>query len=249
MGLKIIIICFLINLNLISQNEYNCKLGGDGNTGNYNSIGLTLDLKAKFKDSSSIYQEYNTFYRLSAQSAYKSQKLNLYENELYLNVYNYKEINKFKFIISSELEHSYMRSIKYRANFGIGIGYTIVKSKIFKLNISEILLPEFFNSDLGEFYDVFNIRSSTRIKGEIKVDKIKFSTLNLIQPVFYNSKNINSLENNINLRSFNELDFSISKYFSFGINYLLTIQGYSSYINAEIKPIEQTFFISLKYSR
>ena len=29
----------------------------------------------------------------------------------------------------------------------------------------------------------------------------------------------------------------------------VAIQGYSSYINAEIKPIEQTFFISLKYSR
>jgi hypothetical protein len=249
MGIRTVILFFLVNTNLLSQNEYDFKLGGDGNTGNYNSIGLTLDLKTKLKDSNSIYQEYNTFYRLSAQSAYKSQKLNLYENELYLNLYNYKEIKKFKFIVFSEIEHSFMRSIRYRANFGIGLGYTFVNSKIFKLNISEILLPEFFNSDLGEYYDVFNIRSSTRIKGEFIIDKVKLSTLNLIQPVFYNSKNITSLENNLNLRSFNELDFSISKYFSIGINYLLTIQGYSSYINAEIKPIEQTFFISLKYSR
>jgi hypothetical protein len=68
MGIRIIILFFLANTNLLSQNEYDFKLGGDGNTGNYNSIGLTLDLKTKLKDSNSIFQEYNTFYRLSAQS-------------------------------------------------------------------------------------------------------------------------------------------------------------------------------------
>ena len=48
MGIRIIILFFLFNSNyLLSQNEYDFKLGGDGNTGNYNSIGLTLDLKTK----------------------------------------------------------------------------------------------------------------------------------------------------------------------------------------------------------
>jgi hypothetical protein len=241
----ILLLLLIIPIEAFSQTKGFISIGGDWNSGNFQSIGLTLRSELK-KDSGNYQWAVSPTYRWSEQSKVGGGQLNLYENELYLTGNLTKSLAKsWKVIGFSENEKSYLRKIDLRSAAGLGIGVDLFNNGGFRISVSELILPEYYWSSLNTDLNNFNVRGSTRLKLEINGKLFKFSSINLVQPAIYSSRQV-SFADNLNIRSNSSISIKIKDRYETGILHTLTYQGYPYYINKTIVPMQQGASIFFK---
>ena len=219
-------------------------LQGNYTSGNYNNytLGSKLDLRLNVKNSS---------FELASSIRYTeydpgNSSFQLKENEKY-NVISYSHYwKKLKLLCFSEQEKSYLRKVDNRYSIGVGIGYKFIESKTTKFEISEVILPEQVNY-INSAYNITSLRYSTRIKFIYTENRFKFSTINLIQPSLWNSKDVD-YTNNFNIRSSTTFDFAIIKELSIGLSNDFIIQTYVSKIFPAKRSYDNSITFYLKVS-
>jgi hypothetical protein len=192
----------------ISQIKYTNTIGGNytqGNTGIF-LVNLQSNIKndsSKIKWSISPYLCYSKIQ--SNGNWYQKQR------ECYITTSFIKRNGKWNYYLFSDIENSYQKKIILRSSIGIGIGKNLIDNKEFFLSLSDALLPEIYEVDTtSNLYKHINgmyqtsIRNSIRIKFETK-GKIKFNSIELIQPSIYNFNQ--KKVNNLNLRFENSSPF------------------------------------------
>jgi hypothetical protein len=175
--------------------------------------------------------------------------LTLREREAYLNTQYTHRWQSLRVIFYAEGEHSYLRKVDLRGQLGLGIGYKLAKTSQFEMDISEIILPEFLNSGLGEQFNTLAIRLSTRLKIAYAKGGFKLSHITLIQPAVYSLREGNTqipIGDNFNLRSNTTLEYPLKKWLLIGLGNEVIIQTYSAAVNPAIKPIDYSFSIQIK---
>lgn len=241
----IFLLLLIIPIEAFSQTKGFISIGGDWNSGNFQSIGLTLRSEIK-KDSGNYQWAIAPNFRWSEQSKVGGGDLNLYENELYLTGNLTRSLVKsWKVIGFSENEKSYLRKIDLRSAAGFGIGVDLLNLKGVRLSVSELILPEYYWSSLNTELNNFTVRGSTRFKLEINGKILKFSSVNLIQPAIYSSRQV-SFADNLNIRSNSSISTKLKDRYEVGVLHTLTYQGYPYYINKTIVPMQQGASIFVK---
>ena len=69
----------------------------------------------------------------------------------------------------------------------------------------------------------------------------------LFQPSIISNRNVGFYEN-LNSRTISNLTFKINDHYNVGLSHILTYQGYPTYLNNQIKALEQTTNFVLTYS-
>jgi len=217
----------------------NLSIGANGSRGNFSSLGLTVKAEIK-KDTGNYNWSINSNYRWSEQSPYGTARMNLYENEFYVTANLTKAIGRnWKLMSFTEDEKSFQRKINLRSSVGLGFGLTVIKTKKCTLNISELVLPEYYSSSSNMDMDNFTVRASTRIRFDAIKSQIKISSITLFQPAIYSDRQV-SFQNNLNIRSTNSINLTLTKKYSIGLLYILSYQAYPYYINKAVNPLQET---------
>jgi len=217
----------------------NLSLGADGTRGNFSSLGLTVKTEIK-KDTGKYSWAINSNYRWSEQSPYGKTSMDLYESEFYTTANLTKSLgNNWKLTAFTEDENSFQRKINLRSSVGLGFGLTVIKTKKCTLNISELILPEYYSSSSNADMNNFTVRASTRFRFDAIHSLVKVSSITLFQPALYSDRQV-SFNNNLNIRSTNSIVLSLTKKYSIGLLYVLSYQGYPYYINKAVSPLQET---------
>jgi hypothetical protein len=217
----------------------NLSLGADGARGNFSSLGLNVKAEIK-KDTGKYAWSINSNYRWSEQSPYGTTSMNLYESELYTTANLTKDLGRnWKLMGFTENEKSFQRKINLRSSVGLGFGLSIIKTKKCTLNISELILPEYYSSSSNADMNNFTVRASTRFRFDAIHSLVKVSSITLFQPAIYSDRQV-SFNNNLNIRSTNSITLSLNKKYSIGLLYVLSYQGYPYYINKAVSPLQET---------
>jgi len=241
----LLVLLLLIPIKAVSQTKGFISIGGDWNSGNFKSVGITLRSELK-KDSGDYQWAISPNYRWSEQSKVGGGKLNLYENEVYVSGNLTKALKLgWKIVAFSENEKSYLRKIDLRSAAGFGAGHDLINKKGINLSISELILPEYYWSSLDPELNNFTVRGSTRIKIEIVRRSVKFSSISLIQPALYSSRQVGFLDN-LNIRSNSTISTKLKDKYEIGVVHNLSYQGYPYYINNTIVPMQQGASIFVK---
>lgn len=245
MRIFLALIFILLTNQSLGQVKGFLSFGGDLNSGNFNSIGLTA--RGELKIDTNLKQfVISSAYRWSEQSS-GNNELKKYEDELYLTSNLSRSIKNWKVLGFAEAERSYLRKIDLRSSAGLGAGYEIFNGKGWSINISEILLPEYYWSDVNSQWNNFTIRASTRFKIEYESVIIKITSVSLFQPSIFSSRETSFLYN-LNARNNTAVSVKIANKYEVGLSYVLTYQGYPAYINSTIRPTQQNSSVFLKYS-
>lgn len=157
-----------------------------------------------------------------------------------------------KFMVFSEQEHSWLRKVLFRANLGIGGSFKFIHTKVFTVEASEAILPDFYLSITNVRRDYFAIRPSTRLKIRIESYPVRFETINMVQPEIAGWElsghyDIIDQKFNTNFRSITTLDIAIKKGFSVGTRLDFIYQSYPHLVDPNIKPYDLTFIFYLRY--
>ena len=259
------ILLFLISLNCFSQKDsticnrdtlhFNILVGGQLTAGNFNNFGFSAssDLRKVHKrDFWSVSPSFRiTMLKSSSTSkSYQKKELEFYSNQSYERKYD-----KWKFILFSEIEHSYLRKVKFRTDIGIGGGYQFINNKRVLIDLTEVILPDFYISDTMS-RDNFTLRSSTRLKFILRLDPVTISSINLFQPElcgwdFLNGHIINPADN-INFRSTTTIDVMIKRGFSIGGKLDYIYQTYPHFISensvVKISPYDIVTSVYIKWT-
>lgn len=219
-------------------------LGGDANFGNFNSVGLTLRSELK-KDTGDYTWAISPNYRWSKQSKPGESEYIKYEDELYLTSSLTKRWGNWKILGFNENERSYLRKIDLRISGGFGLGHSIIKNKNWDVNLSEVILPEYYWSGVNTEWNNFTVRASSRFKAEFNSKSFNFSSITLFQPAIFSSREV-SFSDNLNLRSSNQVSYKIASGREIGLVYIGTYQGYPYYISKSIKPGQQNVSLFFK---
>ena len=241
-----IVILVVLAVEAHSQLKGSFQAGGNANYGNYSMISFhaSADL---VKEYSHHTWSFTPSYRWSRRSSYGSDKLNLYEDELYLDASWSKSIkNGWKMIAFTEDEKSFLRKMVLRASLGAGIGKQLIDTLGFNATLSEVILPEYYWSTMKSANNGV-IRLSTRFKLIYENTRLIISSITLYQPAILSERDV-TYSNNLNIRSTNSVTVKAGKKFSVGISHLLIYQGYPHYISISVKPLENDFAMNLKYS-
>ena len=241
------LIMVLVSLSALSQKDtsitkcdtslrFNILAGGQITAGNFNNFGFTTCAELK-KVNHRNYWTISPTFRITMQKAagdsvYRKKELEFYSNQAYERKYD-----KWKIIVFSEIEHSYLRKVKFRTDFGVGGGYQLIRGKNVFLEITEVILPDVYISDTAS-RDNFTLRSSTRLKFVVKLDPITISSINLFQPELcgWDFKGyIISAGENINFRSTTSIDVAVRKGVSIGGRLDYIYQTYPHVISEELR--------------
>ena len=239
--MRYLLLVILLGLAQIGNGQIakNLSLGADGSKGNFSSLGLTVKLEIK-KDTGKYAWSVNSNYRWSKLSPYGTVHMNLYENEFYTTANLTKTLTgNWKLMGFTENEKSFQRKINLRSSVGLGFGLTIIKTKKYTLNISELILPEYYSSSSNADMNNFTVRASTRFRFDAINSLVKVSSITLFQPAIYSDRQV-SFNNNLNIRSTNSITLSLTKKYSIGLLYVLSYQGYPYYINKAVSPLQET---------
>ena len=168
--------------------------------------------------------------------------------------------DKSKLMGFVDLDHSNLRSIFLRTDFGEGYLFNIINKKGMRFDISEAFIMEKTrtlenNSDL----DLFTVRMSTRIRFNAMLGNIHVSFISLIQPAlkqfFLNDRNkFISVNDNFLSRSTLVAELPVYKNLTFAVTFNYIVETYSNYLSNEQKikvltpqPIDYNLQIGLKY--
>lgn len=225
------------------QTTSSFQVGGSGLIGNYRAVGLSASGEIERSDSLSVIN-ISPSYQWSEQSAYGSDKLNLYQNEFYMTATASKRIGRLKFITFTENESSYQRNIDIRSSVGVGLGGILVNARNFEVSASNAILPEYF---LGSSSTKNNltVRNSVRLKIVATVKKLEIKSVSLFQPAIQSSRGVVGADN-LNMRSINTIAIRISEHYSIGIQIVSSYQGYPHYLDPSVKLAEHSGYIVLK---
>lgn len=239
--MRAIVILTLLLLSHIgySQVTGNLSIGGEMIRGNANN--LMADIRSEIK-SDSLKVNFNV--SPSFRYAYLINERRTLNRETYMSSSLERKWHRLKLIAFNENENSYNRKIRYRGSLGIGAAYQLINNQNFKIDVSEIILPEaIFLEDVSRT----SIRLSTRIKVAYQKSNVKFTSITLLQPSVYSLPEI-SLKNNFNARTTNFFEVAFAKNFSFGAGFDAVMQTYPSYIDNEVKPLDTRTYCLIKYN-
>jgi hypothetical protein len=238
--MRYLILVTLLTLSQISNGQIakNFSLGADGSKGNFSSLGLTVKTEIK-KDTGNYTWAINSNYRWSKQSPYGKTAMALYESEFYTTANLTKSLNSnWKLMCFTEDEKSFQRKINFKSSLGIGLVRSILKNTKYTINISEVILPEYYSSSSNTSMNNFTIRASTRFRFDYVNSIVKVSSITLFQPAIYSDRQV-SFSNNLNVRSTNSVSVNLNKKYSVGLLYILSYQGYPYYINKAVSPLQE----------
>ena len=245
MRIFLALIFILLTNQSLGQVKGFLSFGGDLNSGNFNSVGVTIKGELKI-DTNQKQLTVSPSYRWSEQSS-GTDEMQKYEDELYLTSNLTKSIKNWKVLGFAEAERSYLRKIDLRSSVGVGAGYEIFNCKGWSVNLSEVLLPEYYWSDVNSQWNNFTVRASTRFKVEYESVILKITSVSLFQPSIFSSRETSFLYN-LNARNNTAVSIKIANKYEVGLSYVMTYQGYPAYINSAIRPAQQNSSVFLKYS-
>ena len=149
-------------------------------------------------------------------------------------------MKEFKIYLFNEMEHSYLQKVDFRGSLGLGLGHKVIKTNIFELDLSEMIMVESMISNFGTDYDNLAVRSSTRLKLKWSNSRVKFNSVSFFQPALYTVRNsgVVRFSDNINFRSNTTFESKISKIFSLGVGNSITYEAYSHSISLITKPLD-----------
>lgn len=253
MKINLLALFLFLSVNLMASDTSSIKgyvlLQGNYTSGNYNTYTIGSKFDIRYNSGNSIFEIFTSF--KYTENGYIREISNpqrdsfvLKENEKY-DVISYAYIhNRFKFIMLSEQEQSYLRKIKSRYNLGVGIGYKFIATKNMYFEISEVLLPEQINYTISND-DITSIRYSTRAKFIYNKKPICISNISLFQPNIWNSKGVDYSEN-LNIRNSSTFDVSIIKDLSLGLSDDYIMQSYVHKIFPNKRSYDNTLTFYLK---
>jgi hypothetical protein len=224
------------------------NVGGNFTSGNLKSYGINL----RSNYNSNLQNKNQLVITPSFDYGVISNQLGVYElrRREILTIVNYeRSLGNFKFYIYNEFENSFLRKIRIRGSFGTGLSYKFISSETTNFDISQLVLPEIFQSSFSNVRDNRAVRLSTRIRFSKKFSKYRYSTQFLFQPSVYTElKNGGrvSTYNNTNIRLNNTFELILSKTISIGSNADFILQTYPSYINSNIKPYDTNVNLFIK---
>jgi len=239
---------FLVLSHFTFCQTYTFTVGGNFTSGNLLSYGINLraNLNSNTEKINQIVFTPSFDYGKISNS---TGQFELRRKEI-LTILNYERTkNRFKFYIYNELEKSFLRKIKIRGAFGTGISYKIIDSESTNFDVSQLVLPEIFQSSITNKRDNYAFRLSTRIRFSKKYPKYKYSSQILFQPAVYTEMNDGSRVspiNNTTIRVNNSYEFVLSKNLSIGFMGDLIVQSYTSYINPTVKPYDTNLNLFIK---
>jgi hypothetical protein len=261
-------IMMIVSLSSFSQTNdsirYSITIGGQYQSGNVNSslFSTMLDVSGyRSKHSWSILPTYKYFYNSKSPSNSSPSE----QNEFYsVQNWNWRNDKPIRMLFFSEIEHSQIKKIQLRYNIGWGVGFKIIKSNNIDLGLSEVLLPDYYQSmnilNINSKNSVLqrnneSIRSSTRLKFTLKKSNISIISVIMIQPALYtkdyDGQSISILDNT-NFRSTEQIDFTINNGLSYGLMFDYDYQSYLGYINYKLinklSPSDYTlvFYLRIK---
>ena len=245
-ALLLILIPFVSSAQLTG----NISLSGDMHTGNYTSYGCTITADVKH-DTGKFHYYVSPSFRYTEKTPLYSSHLVVYERETYINSgISYYSDPCNKLFLFSEFENSVLRKIAERASLGAGYG-KYANFKYFKVSLSEVILPEFYQSEVYGYAHT-SVRSSTRLKIETKVGIFNISSTTLFQPSIVTVPYV-QWSDNICARSTNIVCINLTDHLMLGVNYTVTYDSYSHLIFEGTKtPITSdqsstTAFIKYKF--
>lgn len=216
------------------------SVGGNLTTGNLLSYGINIRANLNTnpeKLNQIVFTPSFDYGKISDQSG----EFQLRRKEI-MTILNYERTkNRFKFYVYNEFEKSFLRKIRIRGAFGTGLSYKIIENETTNFDISQLVLPEIFQSSVTNKRDNWALRLSTRLRLSKKFSKYKYSSQLLIQPAVYTELTDGtrvSTKNNTTIRLNNSYEFVLSRNFSIGFMGDLIVQTYTSYINPSIKPYD-----------
>lgn len=181
------------------------------------------------------------------------------ETEYFQTISAQKKFSKrSKIMIFSDIEHSNLRYIDSRLNFGEGYLYRIISNDSISLDLSEALLMEKTQVKNYSLYDIFACRLSTRIRFNCKIGKTKISVVSLIQPsIAQFSPNIIEkvkLKDNFLSRTTIHAEWTLVKKLSFISTFSYIVETYSNYltskgISARPKSVDYNLQFGIKYTQ
>jgi hypothetical protein len=173
-----------------------------------------------------------------------------YEKETFFTSSISRHFGKWKIISFSDAENSYLRKIRFRVSSGIGLGYVLLHNSMFKISISEVIMPEYYLSEPSEEDSVnrenFTLRPSTRFKLKYS-HKFTFESISFIQPAIWTSSDIR-FKDNINFRTTNTLDAPIGKKISIGFQFIMQIFTLPNYFDDNVRIIDSKLSFIAKLS-
>lgn len=227
---------------------YSFTLGGNFTSGNLLSYGMNI--RGNYNSNQNklnqiVFTPSFDFGKISNQNG----EFEVRRKEI-LTVLNYERSkNRFKFYIYNEIENSFLRKIRLRGSFGTGLSFKFISNESTNFDISQLVLPEIFQSSVLSKRDNFAIRLSTRVRFSKVFQRYKYSTQVLIQPAVYTrltDGSTVSLRNNTTIRINNSYEMILSKNLSIGLMGDLIVQTYTSYINPLVKPYDTNMNLFIK---
>jgi len=247
--MKIYISLLLIFIPFLSFSQtYSFTVGGNFTSGNLLSYGLNLRSNINSNvdkvNQISFTPSFDYGNMANAQGQFKMNRREL------LSIVNYERSkNKLKFYVYSEIENSYLRKIRIRGSLGTGFSIKIIKNEKTNFDISQLILPEIFESSFSNKRDNWCVRLSTRLRYSRTVNKFKYSGQILLQPAIYtkltDGKTLPTKENTT-IRVNNSYEFILSKNLSMGFMGELIVQTYTSFINPSVKPYDTNMNLFIK---
>lgn len=239
---------FIFLVTLVRSQTNNFSIGGNLTTGNLLSYGINIRANLNTnpeKLNQIVFSPSFDYGKISDQSG----EFQLRRKEI-LTVLNYERTkNRFKFYVYNEFEKSFLRKIRIRGAFGTGLSYRIVENETTNFDVSQLILPEFFQSSFTNKRDNWALRLSTRIRLSKKFPKYKYSSQLLFQPAVYTELTDGtevSPKNNTTVRINNSYEFVLSKNLSIGFMGEMIVQTYTSYINPTVKPYDTNLNLFIK---
>ena len=239
---------FIFIVGSLQCQTYTFSVGGNLTTGNLLSYGINL--RGNFNSNTDklnqiVFTPSFDYGKISNQNG----DFELKRKEI-LTILNYeRKMNRCKFYVYNEIENSYLRKIKIRGAFGVGVSYKFIENDKTNFDVSQFILPEIFQSSFTNKRDNKAVRVSTRIRFSKNLQKYKYTSQILFQPALYTQLTDGteiSFKNNTTVRVNNTYEFVLSKNLSIGFTGDLIIQTYTSYINSNVKPYDTNINLFIK---
>ena len=164
------------------------------------------------------------------------------QNEFYMASHiSYRFNSPWKIMVFSEVEHSQLRKINIRYNLGIGPAYKLIQTGNTKLEISDVMMLDDYESmviknALPEKNNL-SLRTSLRLKFIYTNEGVTISSIQTLQPSLVTwTKDPNASvgwADNTNFRSINSIEVRVIAGFCFGLSVDYVYQSYLNYISKD----------------
>jgi|DEB19_MinimDraft_2_1074335.scaffolds.fasta_scaffold00326_2 hypothetical protein len=226
-----------------SQTKIKIGIGANTSSGNANIIGLSSQFSLSREDSTRVWSIHPSFvYTLIKNNNNDWEER---QRESYISGSYTQKFGRWKLIGIVEAENSALKKILIRGSSGIGVEYDILRKKQTTIALSNVIMPEIYQSEIPLVKDLFSVRSSTRFKivwtGPIKIQLVTF-----FQPAIWSDQELDFLDN-IQLRSINSIEFPISKKLSLTCYLNVNTSTFSHYINPKVESTDMNTSILFTY--